>query len=340
MAAERHLDIDPLVKPGLRASSSSYPTVITDTTPILDLVYPTVERETYSPPTSTAMHPAKLRTNSAQQRAPEPGPSSQPTSQSPAPLRAKLLEYFSELPSGEPSSSNSLGRPLTEILLPEQSLDDPRIQNQPRERNNSSLLKASNRVTYVTSKYDTGHRNSWDKAQGSSFGHNAFITEMASSEDCLAAVTNGGGALVWEIPKLTGKQRFILQILPGSPGLKKVKWHSSRTIAFASNNQVYLLDLREVEATFCGLPVYLDKLKQVAKVFEVLSFCPVAERFAFLLSMVTILSGKLLSAATESLLHWIFTTGECSSGGNKEQYFSFLLLYPLMLSPPFNLPTA
>ncbi|KAH7322049.1 hypothetical protein B0J17DRAFT_633569 [Rhizoctonia solani] len=35
--------------------------------------------------------------------------------------------------------------------------------------------------------------------------------------------------------------------------------------------RIYILDLRKAESTLRGPPVYLDKLKQIAKVFEVLS---------------------------------------------------------------------
>ncbi|KAG8709472.1 hypothetical protein FRC11_005540, partial [Ceratobasidium sp. 423] len=114
------------------------------------------------------------------------------------------------------------------------------------------------------------------------FGHSDYIIDMAGKGDHLAITTSGGGALVWEIPELVDQQYFSptirLQILPGTPCLKKVKWHSSRTLAFASSSQVYLLDFHEAKDIFCGLPVYLDKLKQVAKVFEVIS--PIAS-FAF-----------------------------------------------------------
>ncbi|KAL5632372.1 hypothetical protein ACGC1H_005367 [Rhizoctonia solani] len=107
------------------------------------------------------------------------------------------------------------------------------------------------------------------------FGRNTSIADMASKGDYLAVTTSGGGALVWEIPKPTGQVQFFrpiirLQILPETPGLKKVKWHSIGTVGFASSNQVYLLDLHEVQVTFGGLPVVLDKLKYVARVFEVL----------------------------------------------------------------------
>ncbi|CAE6479483.1 unnamed protein product [Rhizoctonia solani] len=106
------------------------------------------------------------------------------------------------------------------------------------------------------------------------FGRNTSIADMASKGDYLAVTTSGGGALVWEIPKPTGQVQFLpiirLQILPETPGLKKVKWHSIGTVGFASSNQVYLLDLHEVQVTFGGLPVVLDKLKYVARVFEVL----------------------------------------------------------------------
>ncbi|CAE6468311.1 unnamed protein product [Rhizoctonia solani] len=79
----------------------------------------------------------------------------------------------------------------------------------------------------------------------------AFLIDMTSAGNHLAVITNEGGALVWEIPKSFGQQ---------------------------FSNQVYILDLKEADATFCGLPIYLDQIKQIAKVFEVLS--PIAN-FAF-----------------------------------------------------------
>ena len=110
---------------------------------------------------------------------------------------------------------------------------------------------------------------------------------MAVYSNRLAGVTSDGGFVVWELPdlitddvpyvSLAGRRRnasdllvqrpsgkILLCILPsmGQEALHSVKWHPKQqdTVAVASENDIYVLNISEASRMFDGEPIVQSDL--------------------------------------------------------------------------------
>ncbi|KIY67801.1 hypothetical protein CYLTODRAFT_375346 [Cylindrobasidium torrendii FP15055 ss-10] len=102
-----------------------------------------------------------------------------------------------------------------------------------------------------------------------SFYGNASVSDMAVHRNRLAGVTTDGGFVVWQLPEVITDDvpgRLILCVLPPQDGepLQSVKWHpkESDTLAVASENQIYIIDLANVASLHEG-PIPQSDLRHI-----------------------------------------------------------------------------
>ncbi|KAF5386777.1 hypothetical protein D9615_001668 [Tricholomella constricta] len=109
------------------------------------------------------------------------------------------------------------------------------------------------------------------------FPLSSSVTDMAVHGNRLAGVTSDGGFIVWELPQVITDDvpgQVLLCVQPSSDdGLHAVKWHPKDpdTLAVASDNNVYLIDLVNIHPHQRGQPLPPSNLPQIAQVFKVLS---------------------------------------------------------------------
>ena len=114
------------------------------------------------------------------------------------------------------------------------------------------------------------------------FSPTTSVTDMAVYGNRLAGVTSDGGFVVWELPdlitddvpyvSLAGRRRnasdllvqrpsgkILLCVLPsmGQEALHSVKWNPKHqdTVAVASENDIYVLNINEASRMFDGEPI-------------------------------------------------------------------------------------
>ncbi|KAG5342201.1 hypothetical protein C0989_004513 [Termitomyces sp. Mn162] len=116
------------------------------------------------------------------------------------------------------------------------------------------------------------------------------IIDMAVHKDRLAAVTSEGGFIVWQFPdtitddvpyvsptpsdvvtlKPSCSGQVLLCIQPSSDdGIHAVKWHPKdpNTLAVASENKLYVIDLATVHSQYRGQPITLQDLTHISQTF-------------------------------------------------------------------------
>ncbi|KAG6909845.1 hypothetical protein DXG01_015118 [Tephrocybe rancida] len=109
------------------------------------------------------------------------------------------------------------------------------------------------------------------------FSHNSFIIDMAVHSDRLAAVTSEGGFVVWQLPETITDDvagELLLCVQPSNvDGIHAVKWHPKdpNTLAVASENKIYLIDLVTVHSHHRGQPISLSNLNHVTQTYTVSS---------------------------------------------------------------------
>ncbi|KAG6832704.1 hypothetical protein H0H92_012276 [Tricholoma furcatifolium] len=109
------------------------------------------------------------------------------------------------------------------------------------------------------------------------FSHNSYIIDMAVHNNRLAAVTSEGGFIVWQLPDTITDDvpgQVLLCVQPSTDdGIHAVKWHpkDSNTLAVASDNRLYLIDLPTVQMQYRGQPITLSNLNHVCQTFTVAS---------------------------------------------------------------------
>ena len=124
------------------------------------------------------------------------------------------------------------------------------------------------------------------------FASTTSVTDMAVYGNRLAGVTSDGGFVVWELPdvitddvpyvSLAGRRRnasdllvqrpsgkILLCILPsmGQEALHSVKWHPKQqdTVAVASENDIYVLNINEASRIFDGEPIVQPDLHRIVQ---------------------------------------------------------------------------
>ncbi|KAG6854940.1 hypothetical protein C0991_009763 [Blastosporella zonata] len=108
------------------------------------------------------------------------------------------------------------------------------------------------------------------------FSHSSSITDMAVHGDRLAAVTSEGGFIVWQLPETITDDvpgEVLLCVHPSVDGIHAVKWHPKdfNTLAVASDNSLYLIDLVTVHSHYRGQPISLAALTHITQTFTVSS---------------------------------------------------------------------
>ncbi|KAN0128472.1 hypothetical protein V8E53_013679 [Lactarius tabidus] len=93
------------------------------------------------------------------------------------------------------------------------------------------------------------------------------VTDMAVYGNRLAGVTSDGGFVVWELPDLITDDvpgKILLCVLPsmGQEALHSVKWNPKHqdTVAVASENDIYVLNINEASRMFDGEPIVQSDL--------------------------------------------------------------------------------
>ncbi|KAJ7632208.1 hypothetical protein FB45DRAFT_911811 [Roridomyces roridus] len=111
----------------------------------------------------------------------------------------------------------------------------------------------------------------------STFQNSSMVSDMAVYGNRLAGVTTDGGFVVWELPEIITDDvpgQLLLCVAPvGSESpdaLHSVKWHPKEpdTLAVASENKVYLIDLANVHSLRGG-PVQQSDLLHISQVFPI-----------------------------------------------------------------------
>ncbi|CEL60426.1 hypothetical protein RSOLAG1IB_09632 [Rhizoctonia solani AG-1 IB] len=130
------------------------------------------------------------------------------------------------------------------------------------------------------------------------FGRNASVVDLSISGNYLACITNGGGAIVWNIPDTYSREPGIsltplLQVPPC--GLRRVKWNGQGKIALLSTSEVCLFDIYETQSAFGGLVVPWKDLVQFAQRYSVSSFLVSFEFHAKDATLTTISVDSILS---------------------------------------------
>ncbi|KAF8078122.1 hypothetical protein FPV67DRAFT_1464268 [Lyophyllum atratum] len=111
----------------------------------------------------------------------------------------------------------------------------------------------------------------------STFPISSSVIDMAVHGNRLAGVTSDGGFVVWELPEIITDDvpgQVLLCVQPSADdGLHAVKWHPKDpdTLAVASENKVYLIDLVNTHPHHRGQPLPLSNLPHIAQVFTVSS---------------------------------------------------------------------
>ncbi|RDB21329.1 Uncharacterized protein C20G4.08 [Hypsizygus marmoreus] len=109
------------------------------------------------------------------------------------------------------------------------------------------------------------------------FAQNSSVTDMAVHGNRLAGVTSDGGFVVWELPELITDDvpgHILLCIPPATDdALHAVKWHPKDpdTLAVASENKVYIIDLVNSDSYYHGQPIPHSNLRHISQVFSVSS---------------------------------------------------------------------
>lgn len=109
------------------------------------------------------------------------------------------------------------------------------------------------------------------------FPMSSSITDMAVHGNRLAGVTSDGGFIVWELPEVITDDvpgQVLLCVQPSSgDGLHAVKWHPKDpdTLAIASENKVFLIDLINIHPHHRSQPISQSTLNHLAQTFTVTS---------------------------------------------------------------------
>jgi hypothetical protein len=104
------------------------------------------------------------------------------------------------------------------------------------------------------------------------FAPTTSVTDMAVNGNRLAGVTSDGGFVVWELPDLITDDvpgKILLCVLPsmGQEALHSVKWHPKQhdTVAVASENDIYVLNISEAARMFDGEPIVQSDLHRIVQ---------------------------------------------------------------------------
>ncbi|KAI0256476.1 hypothetical protein BJV78DRAFT_1164626 [Lactifluus subvellereus] len=104
------------------------------------------------------------------------------------------------------------------------------------------------------------------------FAPTTSVTDMAVYGNRLAGVTSDGGFVVWELPELITDDvpgKILLCILPseGQEALHSVKWHPRQqdTVAVASGNDIYVLNIAEAFRAFHGESIIQSELHRLVQ---------------------------------------------------------------------------
>ncbi|KAH9079187.1 hypothetical protein EDB83DRAFT_2341178 [Lactarius deliciosus] len=104
------------------------------------------------------------------------------------------------------------------------------------------------------------------------FAPTTSVTDMAVYGNRLAGVTSDGGFVVWELPDLITDDvpgKILLCVLPsmGQEALHSVKWHPKQqdTVAVASENDIYVLNISEAARMFDGEPIVQSDLHRIVQ---------------------------------------------------------------------------
>ncbi|KAJ3491804.1 hypothetical protein NLJ89_g11306 [Agrocybe chaxingu] len=107
------------------------------------------------------------------------------------------------------------------------------------------------------------------------FSQASSVIDMAVYGNRLAGVTSDGGFVVWELPELITDDvpgRILLCVPPtnDSDAIRAVKWHPKDpdTLAIASDNQIYVIDLANTHALH-GQPLPHSDLHHIGQPFNV-----------------------------------------------------------------------
>ncbi|CAA7267927.1 unnamed protein product [Cyclocybe aegerita] len=107
------------------------------------------------------------------------------------------------------------------------------------------------------------------------FSQASSVIDMAVYVNRLAGVTSDGGFVVWELPELITDDvpgRILLCVPPtnDSDAIRAVKWHPKDpdTLAIASDNQIYVIDLANTHALH-GQPLPHSDLHHIGQPFNV-----------------------------------------------------------------------
>ncbi|KAJ7756874.1 hypothetical protein DFH07DRAFT_919930 [Mycena maculata] len=110
------------------------------------------------------------------------------------------------------------------------------------------------------------------------FPTSSSVSDMAVYGNRLAGVTSDGGFVVWELPEVITDDvpgQLLLCVPPvgldsASDALHSVKWHPKEpdTLAVASQNKVYLIDLTNIHS-LRGQPVQQLDLPHISQVFSI-----------------------------------------------------------------------
>ncbi|KAG6874293.1 hypothetical protein C0995_001518 [Termitomyces sp. Mi166 len=109
------------------------------------------------------------------------------------------------------------------------------------------------------------------------FSLTSSIIDMAVHKDRLCAVTSEGGFIVWQLPDTITDDvlgQVLLCVQPSSDdGIHAVKWHPKdpNTLAVASENKLYVIDLATVHSQYRGQPITLQSLTHICQTFTVSS---------------------------------------------------------------------
>ncbi|KAH9060084.1 hypothetical protein EDB87DRAFT_1562339 [Lactarius vividus] len=104
------------------------------------------------------------------------------------------------------------------------------------------------------------------------FAPTTSVTDMAVYGNRLAGITSDGGFVVWELPDLITDDvpgKILLCVLPsmGQEALHSVKWHPKQqdTVAVASENDIYVLNISEAARMFDGEPIVQSDLHRIVQ---------------------------------------------------------------------------
>ncbi|KAG6879599.1 hypothetical protein C0992_000879 [Termitomyces sp. T32_za158] len=109
------------------------------------------------------------------------------------------------------------------------------------------------------------------------FSPTSSIIDMAVHKDRLAAVTSEGGFIVWQLPDTITDDapgQVLLCVQPSSDdGIHAVKWHPKdpNTLAVASENKLYVIDLATAHSQYRDEAITLQSLTHISQTFTVSS---------------------------------------------------------------------